>query len=379
MVILLINKTMSKYCPELFKNIYIEKQNQQQVKLGYCCQSKTTEPVDQIDFHHEFLTSGRQHYLHTNTLPDACQICTDLESNGADSLRTRLLKSYSNPVIHNADLRSIHYNCDPICNLKCIICSSLYSSSWIADDIALGRRKDIKIRHTKNNTLFWNLDLENIEFIYFNGGEPLLTNDHINLMEKISNHQSQRISLCYSTNGTIFPSEKVIALWSKFHDVKLQLSIDAVDQAIEYIRFPSVWHEIADNVQKLQKLNLKNLSISLAPNIGLHNLYYFEDLLKWATNSSIEMTAFPTGHTLSILNLPVQFKESAASLLYNLQKKYQSYTDLETFINLVNSIDTPDLTWISYLNNLDRIRNTNWKISLAKLYKQDTLFFDTHR
>ncbi len=172
-----------------------------------------------------------------------------------------------------------------------------------------------------------------IEFIYFNGGEPLLTNDHINLMEKISDKQSQRISLCYSTNGTIFPSEKVIALWSKFHEVKLQLSIDAVDKVIEYIRFPSSWHEIASNVQKLQKLNLNNLSISLSPNIGLHNLYYFEDLLQWASESNIEMIAFPTGHTFSVLNLPMHLKQSATSLLFNLQKKYpENEKTLESLI-----------------------------------------------
>ncbi len=112
-------------------------------------------------------------------------------------------------------------------------------------------------------------------------------------------------------------------------------------------------------------VQVKNLTYEEAEDMILHK-------------SNIEMIAFPTGHTFSILNLPMHLKQSATSLLFNLQKKYQNITDLGTFINLVNSIDTPDLNWISYLNNLDRIRNTNWKISLVKLYSQDPVFFDTY-
>ena len=368
---------MTQYCPELFKNIYIEKQNQQQVKLGFCCQSETTKPTDQVSFDHEFLVQGRQYFIQNNKLPDACSICTNLESNGADSLRTRLLKNYDYNHHLNSNLKSIHYNCDPICNLKCIICTSQYSSSWIEDEIALGRRTDLQIRPTKHNKLLWDLNLENLQFIYFNGGEPLLTNDHINLLEKIDPVKAKHTDIVYSTNATIFPSEKLLDLWKKFENVKLQFSIDATSKAIEYIRFPSSWSLITDNIKKLQQLGIDNLSFSLAPNIGLHNLFYLEDLLDWGLQSNLPIIPFPTGHTFSISNLPEHLKSNALDVLLNLQLQYQDYTDLETFINLVKSINKPDLNWISYLQDLDRLRNTNWKVSLDKLYNQDKKFFDS--
>ena len=100
-------------------------------------------------------------------------------------------------------------------------------------------------------------------------------------------------------------------------------------------------------------------------------------MLDWGLQSNLPIIPFPTGHTFSISNLPEHLKSNALDVLLNLQLQYQDYTDLETFINLVKSINKPDLNWISYLQDLDRLRNTNWKVSLDKLYNQDKKFFDS--
>ena len=121
---------MSQYCPELFNNLYVEKRTQNQVMLTSCCLQYRDDKnlADQIDFHFPLLEQQRQQFKDTGTLPTSCSTCTTGEANGIKSKRLWLLEGTADQSTQTK-LTRLNYNCDVICNLKCIMCGPYASSS----------------------------------------------------------------------------------------------------------------------------------------------------------------------------------------------------------------------------------------------------------
>ncbi len=151
-----------QYCPELFHNIYVEKIDHNQAQIANCCLQPRSEPSNRIDFNHPYLLRERNYNLNTGKLPESCKICTDLESHGARSFRLRLLETNEYNFLSQKEivpsLKKLNYNCENICNLKCVTCSSFNSSAWLPDEIKLGFPIQYKGRNTKTNHLALDLD-----------------------------------------------------------------------------------------------------------------------------------------------------------------------------------------------------------------------------
>lgn len=364
---------MKNYCPDLFQNLFIQKTNANQVELGFCCVSKLSPPLDKIDFDNSYLENQRQKYLETNILPVGCSQC--VRDEAANSTSRRLQQIQNNKNHHwstEKKLKFLQYNCDNVCNLKCIACSSLYSSAWIEDEIKMGLRHTKKIKHTKHNNLLFDFDLSGIEQIYFNGGEPLLTQDHVYVLRYVANKiNPYNIHILYNTNATVIPDNEVINLWKKFASVTLIASIDAIESQFEYIRYPGNWQVVKNNLDEYKKFS----TVNIGANIGVHNIMYFDQLFNFAVENKIQFNfQSDTQGPLSLKNLPIHLKPIVKNYIY--QVKESSTKDI-----LLHTLDTDNrcnLHWITYLKNLDKIRNTNWKNSLSSLYKLDPSFFDSY-
>ena len=152
---------MKNYCPDLFSGMFIEKIDENKIHLAHCCVSKKSSPTDVIDINHPDLQKSRQFLLDTGELPDDCNYCKNAEKNGGTSSRlvryNQLLEKNVFPI--EIQLKKLDYNCDNICNLKCIICSSFASSAWIEDEIKLGLPVKTTVRPTKHNQLIFDIDL----------------------------------------------------------------------------------------------------------------------------------------------------------------------------------------------------------------------------
>lgn len=364
---------MKNYCPDLFQNLFIQKTNANQVELGFCCVSKLSPPLNKIDFDNDYLENQRKKYLETNTLPESCSQCVQDELANSTSRRLQQLEHYGN---HNfstkKNLKWLQYNCDNICNLKCIACSSYYSSAWIEDEKLLGRNINLRIKPTKHNDLLFEFELENISQVYFNGGEPLLTKDHIRVLEYIEkNVDSKKIHVLYNTNATLQLSNEIINLWDKFARVTLMASIDAIDEPFEYIRYPANWNQVKKNLQHYSD----HTCLNIGANIGIHNIMYFSDLYNFSLDHKIQFNfQSDTQGFLSLKNAPAHLKEK---IIKNLEQAEESNTK-KILLNTLSNSTIPNLSWINYLNRLDKIRNNSWKKSLDRLYNLDRQFFDEY-
>lgn len=356
---------MKNYCPDLYQNLFVQKVNANQVQLGHCCVSQLSEPTDNIDFQHTYLEQNRQHYLDTGELPTACAHCVRAESIGSDSRRTNHLKADWHPT--EIKFRNLDYNCDNICNLKCIMCSSYYSSAWIEDEIQLGLKTPMRIKPTKHNNLLNDLDATSIHNLYFNGGEPLMTRDHINVLNHIiAAGSAHQVAINYSSNGTFGITDELQDIWSQFRKVHIGFSVDAAYGVYEYVRYPARWAEVSANLLEYKRRSSDRFTQSIQVTIGLHNVLYFDALYYWAHDHGYPVVL--QGDTLgtnqlSLLNFPVQHKAVLMDYLYNLPDSDAK----NVLLKMSQHITGGNLRWVSWLDRLDAIRGTNWRTTLSRV------------
>jgi len=367
---------MSQYCPELFNNLYVEKYTQNQVMLTSCCLQQRDDKnlADQIDFHFPLLEQQRQHFKSTGILPTSCATCTTSEANGIRSKRLWLLEETASRSTH-AKLTRLNYNCDVICNLKCIICSSFASSAWIEDEIKLGLPVKTTVRPTKHNQLIFDIDLSDLTDINFNGGEPLMTNDHLRVLDYIiENYHPENIKLLYNSNGTFSVTDEMIKRWNKFKRVVVTASIDATHEQFEYTRFPANWQTVCDNLKHMQA---RGIILFFHAVVGIHNIMYMD---KWMKFIKQEFPDSNMGITASLDKLEIaDFPEH---LLPQLTVHLNCMPDSDiknSLLSMCQGINRHNTNWITYLNKLDQIRGNSWTKTFDRMYSLDPAYFDTFK
>lgn len=311
------------YCPLIFQGLYIRRYRGDKKEVAPCCLADKSENFTQMEnvVNHPYLQEIRLR-AKNNEKHKACRACWDLESVGGESNRLLLLDQYKNTLKElnfEVKLKHLDYNTLPICNAKCIICGPSYSSLWAAEKgIKIINGSEYQERHLDN------LDLDSVETIYFNGGEPLLTNEHLYVLKKIK--YPSKVDVSYNTNGSCFPNVETFNIWKNFKSVNLSFSVDGIDERFEYIRAPLKWNRVSENIIKINDLG--NIKISCSYTIGRHNVFDLEDTISWFNNlNSFDVkTQFHVhyvvpSHPLSFTNI----KSQEADLFLIELEKFKDY------------------------------------------------------
>lgn len=255
----------------------------------------------------EFMKETRLQMLN-GEIPSSCTKCFNEENLGIkskrnwetevwkqridlDSIIARTGDDGSLPVsIPYFDLRLGN-----LCNLKCVMCSPHDSSSWIKDwKIQFPKYKsnmliddqgwDQKTDYTwyqKSSFLTSMKDQARyIKELYFAGGEPLLIPEHYNILRfMVDEGFSTECSLRYNSNGTTI-TEELLELWNKFKSVKFNFSIDAVGKKNDYIRYPSSWDDLVQNLKFLDETP-NHITVNIACAVQALNICYLDELVEW--------------------------------------------------------------------------------------------------
>lgn len=163
--------------------------------------------------------------------------------------------------LRKADLKHPEdYNLDitNLCNLKCQMCTGASSSKLLIENNALGleklNQKDYDVSDERLQKLISDIVDHNVTNITLQGGEPLMNPKIILLLQKLSSMDvATQISVWITTNGTQY-TDNLYSILSKFKEVKLIFSIDGVGMTNNYLRFPSRWADIENNVKKFKEL-----------------------------------------------------------------------------------------------------------------------------
>jgi hypothetical protein len=376
----MIDTNSKTYCPLIFHGIYVERTSNGAYHIAPCSTSKKSQVLTQkIDFVNNQSLNLLRVSANNNVRAPHCQSCWVVEDNHGESKRQVYIDLYREnqiPQTQSIVLFSLDYNTLPICNAKCIICSPTYSSAWIQDAQLLNNTESRFTKSTnisdinKEQNQLDGLDLTQLKSVYFNGGEPLLTNDHVTILTQLQN--INEVAVSYNINGSCYPTEDVLQLWSKAKEVTLSLSIDGINEQFEYIRNPLIWKQVSDNIAKLNNC-LPNLKINIAYTVGLHNVFGLRECINWC-NTNIDKFDVATQFHVHTANgkLDIKFagRELRKSFLNELSlidnNKFYWVTSLK---NYVRSTVDPSNDWMDYLYSLDKIRNTNWETTFVELYE----------
>jgi hypothetical protein len=365
-----LQKSFDNWCPEIYRNVFVDKFNDDFVSVAPCCQANTAlELVDSFDFHTSpYLNQLRQQFSAGQT-PKACNKCWEVEKNGHKSRRISAIEFHqSTEPDCNVELQSIDYSATWACNLACIMCGPIYSSTW-AKQLEFDRSTLNKMGRLfqKNNNIFDKLDVTKVKKIHFNGGEPLLNNDQFDFLSKLEEQKVLKdVFISYNTNGTMMPSEKIIDLWSRTGLVKIFFSIDAIGSAFEYIRWPAKWQQTEKNILTMKQKLPGNVLFGFNCSVGAYNLLEMDKVYSWFSkhmshNRDGDKSDFcwQLVNNFHVSGLPTNIKQTAIQRL----KSTEEFGGLVSLLE--STIDhNEDQRWLDKLDNLDRQRKTDWRKSL---------------
>lgn len=221
--------------------------------------------------------------------PDGCIRCKTEEDNNIKSKRQLDYERWQHEFDNYTDdqgyiIASIAFG--NTCNLKCIMCSSESSSRWRKEysDLYGVDIKPVEVISADANEIYD--AMPNVIHFDIPGGEPLLSEvekQKTLLQRYIDSGQSKDITLHYTTNAQLFPTDEWWNIWSHFKEIDMQLSIDGVGKRYEYVRFPAKQKVIEKHVQlyKEKESNLTNFRLSISHTISAYNIFYLTEFFDW--------------------------------------------------------------------------------------------------
>ena len=192
-----------------------------------------------------------------------------------------------------------------LCNLSCRPCNSEFSTSWIADSKKMKELRGLPLMPSKDNFTFsgkYETDafeqikphLSYVEKIYFAGGEPMMQEDHYNILKELVRLGRKDVQLRYNTNLSRLKlgNDDVIELWKNFDRVVISASLDANYERAEYWRHGTKWDLVVDNIQRIKK-EVPKVDTFIMCSIGWPNSFNALELHKeWVELGYIEISNF---------------------------------------------------------------------------------------
>lgn len=218
--------------------------------------------------------------------PFSCMRCFEREDHNIVSMRQHhndffqdridSVLSKTQPDGHVDDFKFEYWDFrfSNLCNMKCRMCGSHFSSQWYDEEVELVRRGNLnsksypvashRLMNAQDTSSFdiieWiDSKIDDVKYIYFAGGEPLIMDEHYYILQKLIEKDRRDVKIKYNTNllKLRFKQHDLLDMWSNFNDIQVSASIDDIDARAEYIRKGTVWKDIENNLQQLNTTNVK--------------------------------------------------------------------------------------------------------------------------
>ena len=200
-----------------------------------------------------------------NVRDTGCDICWKKEDRGYSSLRqhsNQIYKDHVEDVKQNKKADHPFYidlRLGNLCNLKCRMCVSEWSSQ-IAGEILDNPNEDWidtptqKVIELDDDT--WELLeqwLPHVRRVFMTGGEPTIIKRNLDYINKIvASGRGKDVELIFTTNATNI-NKQFTEIGKEFKSVSYNVSIDAVGTLARYIRYPSDWDTIENNLKNIKQ------------------------------------------------------------------------------------------------------------------------------
>jgi len=367
----------------------------------------------------EHVRNTRLNMISGKEIPE-CTKCVEQESRGYTSMRSNANKeiNFSNT---NSDGRvsampgsmELHYG--NVCNLKCRMCSQNYSNQIGKEllDIGKGDKEflDWVIKQSGNvNNWTNNLSVEylwfrnqknknklnqfvskNIQSLVVIGGEPTVIPEFYELFDYCDEQNTLKEKNFTIVTNLTNTNPKMLERLPKLKEWTIWASMDGIGARTEYIRYPSNFNKITENLNIYKSLAKKysNGKIVFSPAIQLLNIDQLDTMLEWFVDfaekdlgkifgvSWLAQVWYPRICNYDIA--PREYRLSVADKLEKKTKLFEKYKSIKSYYtNQIENLrkDTLDKdtekhlqkSFIQYNDKLDAHRgSTTWRQLLPEL------------
>lgn len=400
------------------------------------CRSKTLETI----YYDHPMQKLRDDMLSERPNP-TCERCYEQERMGLFSGRKSANKHHGHNIKklykNKFELTYWDIRFSNLCNLSCRTCGDIFSSSWHQDQQLLVEalfvsayqnvadtswpkiesvqdflklpdhiQKECSLTHGVNpphstgkksinisplayagrwETDMWEQlepHLDYVEQIYFAGGEPLLMEEHYNILEELVRRGRFDVRLIYNTNftHTKLKNRSVFEYWSMFKSVSVGASLDGEGPRAEYIRHGTKWDTILRNRSAMLE-QCPNTDFYISATLSILNALHLPDFHRsWVDKNLIK----PQDFNINVLQGPSHFRIDVATTVYKdmIRDRYKEHLEwlepqdpLERasvgFKSALNFLDNDNSFWLTDFwkktRMLDKIRNQDILISIPEL------------
>ena len=322
---------------------------------------------------------------------ETCRKCHEQEESGFFSGRQSANKHHGhhidrvhatqpNGTLEKFEMTYWDIRFSNLCNLKCRSCGHIFSSQWYQDQAKLAGG-DWKLRNKvlnyagRTETDMWEQlipHLDYVEQIYFAGGEPLLMEEHYNILEELLKRGRRDVRLIYNTNftHTDLKGRSVFEYWIQFESVAVGASLDDSGTRGEYIRKGTDWAQIETNRREMIEI-CPRVDFYISPTLSILNALHLPEFHRdWVSRGLIKAQDL----NVNILQDPIYYRIDIAPAEYKAQitQVYREHIEwlrdidplhratvgFESAINFMNATDNTHLidTFWRKTNELDDIR-----------------------
>ena len=272
-----------------------------------------------------------------------CTKCYEQERHGFMSMRNSSNKSFGHHInivdqtkedgqFDDFKLRYYDIRFTNLCNFSCRSCGGWFSSSWYQEEVDLFGKRDYPqfMYAGKDKDDMWNQMQEHIPYldqIYFAGGEPLIMEEHYNVLKELVRLKRFDVRLQYNTNFSRLnlKDENVLDYWKLFNNVSIGASLDAMGPRAEYIRKGTKWDQIVSNREQMLEI-CPGVDFYVSSTVSIYNVMHVMDFHRdWVEQGLIEAADW----NINILQGPDRDRIDVLPLHYKEQVKEKVLAHIE--------------------------------------------------
>jgi hypothetical protein len=160
----------------------------------------------------------------------------------------------------------------------------MFSSLWYDDHVKMHgqapNHKRIEWAGRNKNDIWEQMipHIDHIEQIYFAGGEPLIMQEHYNILKELVKRERFNVKLIYNTNfnETLYKDLDVLDYWGMFDSVSIGASLDASGTRAELMRKGSDWAKTTANRERMLEV-CPDVDFYISPTVSLMNVMHVPD------------------------------------------------------------------------------------------------------
>jgi len=187
-------------------------------------------------------------------------------------------------TLKNFKMKYMDVRFSTICNQKCRTCGPHFSSSWAAETAkATNNKLMIKVEKVSNQSTAIHSEIldkvDDIDVFYFAGGEPLVTPEHFDILEKVDLTNK---TVVYNTNfsNLNWKTYNVIDIWKNIPRLTIHASIDATFDKYNYMRSGTDFSTIVEHFKRFhESIDNSYHKISINLTVSTLNVMYLPEIL----------------------------------------------------------------------------------------------------